>query len=116
MTLYLILHKVRGEPAFDIAQRLEAPDGSNGADPGAKEPWWIIPTSGHRAYPCWHKSLDELMWGLDAVELAYNGFAWQTFADVNPMPPDLRDHYAFSEPSSQVRQPRSKVTSDDLLI
>ena len=44
--LFLILHKVRGEPAFDIAIR----DDSMGTpeDPG---PWWIIPTSGHRAYP-----------------------------------------------------------------
>lgn len=48
--LYLILHKVRGEPAFDIAQRLQIGD----------EDGWIIPTSGHRAYPyrCWQ--LDEL--------------------------------------------------------
>jgi len=39
--LYLILHKVRGEPAFDIAQKIMI---------GEKE-GWIIPTSGHRAYP-----------------------------------------------------------------
>ena len=39
--LYLILHKVRGSPAFDIATRLPIGD----------EEGWIIPTSGHRAYP-----------------------------------------------------------------
>jgi len=39
--LYLILHKVRGEPAFDIAQKIMI-----GGEEG-----WIIPTSGHRAYP-----------------------------------------------------------------
>ena len=38
---YLILHKVRGEPAFDIAIR----------ETIAGEETWIIPTSGHRAYP-----------------------------------------------------------------
>lgn len=43
---HLILHKVRGEPAFDIAEQLE-----NG--------WWIIPTSGHRAYPYWTRPLDD---------------------------------------------------------
>jgi len=47
--LYLILHKVRGEPAFDIAQRIQIGD----------EEGWIIPTSGHRAYPYqtweWHR-------------------------------------------------------------
>lgn len=39
--LFLIAHKVRGELAFDIATMLEVGD----------EVWWIIPTSGHRAYP-----------------------------------------------------------------
>lgn len=39
--LYLIAHKVRGEPAFDIAHKLQIGD----------EEGWIIPTSGHRAYP-----------------------------------------------------------------
>jgi hypothetical protein len=39
--LYLILHKVRGEPAFDIAMKIMIGD----------EEEWIIPTSGHRAYP-----------------------------------------------------------------
>lgn len=48
--LYLIAHKVRGEPAFDIAHRLMIGD----------EEAWLIPTSGHRAYPYdWFK-LDEL--------------------------------------------------------
>lgn len=41
MSAYLILHKVRGEPAFDIAEKLMIGD----------EEGWIIPTSGHRAYP-----------------------------------------------------------------
>jgi hypothetical protein len=41
MNLYLILHKVRGEPAFDIAEKVQI----------GKEEGWIIPTSGHRAYP-----------------------------------------------------------------
>ena len=40
---YLILHKVRGEPAFDIAIKMEVEE--------LGEEWWIIPTSGHRAYP-----------------------------------------------------------------
>lgn len=44
---YLILHKVRGDPAFDIAEKLQIGD----------EEGWIIPTSGHRAYPLWAKPL-----------------------------------------------------------
>lgn len=41
---YLIAHLVRGEPAFDIAIRMDGPDEDG-------DEWWIIPTSGHRAYP-----------------------------------------------------------------
>lgn len=36
---HLILHKVRGSPALDVAEFLPEMD------------MWIIPTSGHRAYP-----------------------------------------------------------------
>ena len=48
---YLIAHKVRGEPAFDIAIKMDM-DG---------EDWWIIPTSGHRAYPYWEQPLSEIV-------------------------------------------------------
>jgi len=62
--LYLIAHKVRGQPAFDIAIQMMMEDG----------PWWIIPTSGHRAYPyAWRKLHD---WEVDAA-----------------MPASLPDHY-----------------------
>jgi hypothetical protein len=71
MILYLIAHKVRGEPAFDVAVKMEMPDG----------PWWIIPTSGHRAYPFWNMELSK------AIECD-----WQADA----MPTDLRDHYDVS--------------------
>jgi hypothetical protein len=53
---YLILHKVRGEPAFDIADQIEG--SGTESDPG---PWWIIPTSGHRAYPYQHWPM-QMMW------------------------------------------------------
>jgi hypothetical protein len=67
MTLYLIAHKVRGEPAFDIATR-EDVEG---------EEMWIIPTSGHRAYP----------------------YSWAQYEFEKMLPPgflmpdDLPDHY-----------------------
>lgn len=48
--LYLIAHKVRGEPAFDIAHKLMIGD----------EEGWIIPTSGHRAYPVAYFPLSKL--------------------------------------------------------
>jgi hypothetical protein len=59
---YLICHLVRGEPAFDIAIKQcegEAPCQPNcGCYPECKtETVWIIPTSGHRAYPFWVEPL-----------------------------------------------------------
>jgi hypothetical protein len=49
---YLILHKVRGEPALDVAERMECPicDGVGCKDCGDNGFWWITPTYGHRAY------------------------------------------------------------------
>ncbi len=68
--LFLIAHKVRGQPAFDIAT-CEAVNG---------EEHWIIPTSGHRAYPYWSVMLPELLSEAEAHV-------------VPAMPPDLPDHY-----------------------
>jgi hypothetical protein len=62
---YLIAHLVRGEPAFDVAMRMECPicHGVNGNgtplvrvgdschECDGEGFWWITPTSGHRAYP-----------------------------------------------------------------
>ncbi len=66
---YLIAHKVRGEPAFDIAVRMQCPE-CNGDDAMQMSCgecdylgyWWIVSTSGHRAYPFNSWSLDELFW------------------------------------------------------
>ena len=69
--LYLIAHKVRGEVAFDIACQMEMADG----------PWWIIPTSGHRAYPYWTCSLYELAFDANLEDV------------IQAIPPDLPDHY-----------------------
>ena len=59
--LYLIAHKVRGEAAFDVAIKMGD--------------WWIIPTSGHRAYPWAYFDIDAEMYA------------------AGPMPTDLPDHY-----------------------
>lgn len=53
MTEYhLIAHKVRGEPAFDVAHTIVAANG---------ETMWICSTSGHRAYPYWNAPITELL-------------------------------------------------------
>lgn len=75
--LYLIAHKVRGEPAFDIAQQMECPickgvgcaglhpedayEGPSCDECEALGYWWIIPTSGHRAHPIWAEPLNHFV-------------------------------------------------------
>ena len=70
---YLILHKVSGEPAFDIAIQLET-----------EEEIWIIPTSGHRAYPYQKWPLNCLILRADVVE---------TIEDIPEIPKDWPEHY-----------------------
>ncbi len=78
---YLIAHKVRGEPAFDIAIRCD--DMGTESDPG---PWWIIPTSGHRAYPYEYWLLEDLFDGSDYPHARpYNA--------LDRAPPEWPDHY-----------------------
>jgi hypothetical protein len=93
---YLILHKVRGEPVFDIADRLRCPvcePMRQGLDHGQDYAgnctscddgyWWIIPTSGHRAYPYVEWPLDSILpaGATDPDNLEY------------AIPPDWPDHY-----------------------
>jgi len=58
--LFLIAHKVRGEVAFDVAQRLTL---------GCGRGVWLIPTSGHQAWPLRWMRLDESL-AVGAEELA----------------------------------------------
>lgn len=78
-THYLILHKVRGEPAFDIAHKLQI----------GEEEGWIIPTSGHRAYPIMHWALEELIDASDYPHRSPFGYAERPLAGWS----DLPDHY-----------------------
>jgi hypothetical protein len=74
--LFLILHKVRGEPAYDIAQRMDVEQDD--------EPWYLIPTSGHRAYPY-------AKWPLEQAYKDVAGVADRLGDDTNW--PDWPDHY-----------------------
>lgn len=62
--LYLVAHKVRGEPAFDIASRMECPlcRSEGCAECDSLGFWWIIPTSGHRAYPYWWLDMNQVLY------------------------------------------------------
>jgi hypothetical protein len=96
--LYLIAHKVRGEAAFDVASKMTCPECDNEAyfTMGCVECdqlgyWWIIPTSGHRAYPYWANSLDN---AVDWEMLRINGNPIVDMPEYN-----LPDHYPTSTPT-----------------
>src|SRR6267142_5413347 len=81
--LFLIAHSVRGEAAFDVAVQMECPhcnanENVHCFDCDSLGYWWIIPTSGHRAFPYW---CDPLQWYLDEL------------CDVPPMPSGWPGHY-----------------------
>lgn len=103
--LYLIAHKVRGKPAFDVAEQMECPHCLEQGEQGCPECdglgfWWIVSTSGHRAFPWWWL---ELKWDGTALELEHGGEepAWWL---ITSMPESLPDHYitkaAPARPSS----------------
>lgn len=80
MGTHLILHKVRGNPEFDVAERLEIEG----------EEMWIISTSGHRAYPHRTWSLEDLMDTSDINSYGHHNYiGTMQFT----LPDDLEDHY-----------------------
>jgi hypothetical protein len=81
---HLILHKVRGEPAFDVAEKLQVGD----------EEGWIIPTSGHRAYPFMTWSLDDLA---DTSDINMNGYHPVPWFMSDKLPDDWPDHYECND-------------------
>lgn len=100
--LYLIAHKVRGEPAFDVAQRIDCPEcnamGCNECDELGY--WWVVPTSGHRAYPYWHTELiGTLQSAFDEQYIIKGqpGLVYDGDAHIREMPDGLQDHYACND-------------------
>lgn len=86
--LFLIAHVVRSTPTFDIAAQLPCPECHSLGCPECDEEgfWWVVPTSGHRAYPYWSQSLWDLsyMWDEDHHSV---------LKDIPPAPPGWPDHY-----------------------
>jgi len=88
--LFLILHKVRGEVAYDVAQRWLL---------GCGKEIWLIPTSGHRAYPLEYKPLAPMLAGMTGND-----------ADWDALP----DHYRPREPRgplAMLKAPWRRITS-----
>lgn len=97
--LFLIAHKVRGEPAFDVAIQMPCPHCDEGKlsaegtfeDEDCSECdglgyWWIVSTSGHRAYPARHWPLFDLYDGDCSVIDEFEEHSLDAF---NALP----DHY-----------------------
>lgn len=96
--LFLIAHKVRGTAAFDVAERMLCPlcegrswvanadtcEGFACIECNSLGYWWIIPTSGHRAYP--YATIALHMLGV---------IGWGGMEPYNPgpMPSGWPDHY-----------------------
>ncbi len=113
---FLIAHKVRGEPAFDIAEQMPCPvciEIKN--DPRLSDVvcnecegegfWWIIPTSGHRARPYWSTKLEDVL-----VECA--GDYESVIYGIEEPPPGWPDHYPVN---TSTRSPPPAQSGADLL-
>ena len=98
--LYLILHKVRGEPAFDIASRLDI--GSAGG--------WIVSTSGHRAYPYRWWNLDDLA---DVSDVNNAGYHIHPASLDHTLPSDWPDHYAQAR---EIKPVKARLPIDTELL
>lgn len=93
-TPYLICHKVRGQPAFDVAIKMQI----------GNEDGWIIPTSGHRAYPYFSQSLGEIV---------QNDVYFATIKGEGA-PDNAIDHYSAND--TRPKRSMSELTLEDLEI
>ncbi len=91
--LFLIAHRVCGEPAWDIAEVMECPECEGYGCPECDHEgnWWIVSTSGHRAYPYYNYELNYCIAHLE----------------IPNMPAELPDHY----PTRQAKPEKSSGKS-----
>lgn len=128
---YLIAHIVRGQPAFDIAERMDCPicepirqgldDGS--APIGCDECdglgfWWILSTCGYRATPYWSTRLIDVD---DTFDLTFRDHTFWIDAERGikgemsgpPLPPvDWPDLFPINDKS---HQPTTEASRPSLL-
>jgi hypothetical protein len=111
--LFLILHLVRGEPAFDIAQRCDASDGwGTTGDPA---PWWIIPTSGRRAYPYYQWQITQLWFNREYVPTLIEPLG--VYPDHYPLPLPAEPRPLKTHSESEPRRQAAATSADiDALI
>jgi hypothetical protein len=95
---HLILHLVRGEPEFGVAVPLER----------GTETWWVICSSGHRAWPFKKWPLSDLA---DTSDINYAGRHNRPIDFLDTIPADWPDHYGAAK--SWIKQ---KVAEIDLEV
>jgi len=88
--LHLVLHKVRGEATFDVAQPVKI----------GNEDGWIVPTSGHRCYPWMIWPLSQL--GIKPFDRA--------------LPPDWPDHYQVARVRETPKKPGTTSPAHDISL
>ena len=134
--LFLVAHKVRGKPAFDVAEKMVCPkckgekrhtiSGSDAADDddiscdqcGGDGYWWILSTIGHRAYPYWTCPISELHRADEHG--TYGIIDWGVVPGFGPgdPPESLRDFYTIHDRQVAVKKPQPKfddsLTLEDL--
>lgn len=106
---YLIAHRVRGEAAFDIATRMtcvicegtltkqiDTEEGGPCDECDSLGYWWIIPTSGHRAFPYWYHGPIKIEPTIEGPYLSI-----EFTCPMPPMPFDLPDHYPTASTPSR---------------
>lgn len=105
---FLVAHKVRGAPAFDVAIKMTCPichdanscgdyQGMACVECEGEGFWWIIPTSGHRAYPYFDIPIGALMHDCSEAILV------RTMDEIGTMPSSLPDHYPRNPSPSRSR-------------
>lgn len=109
---WLIAHKVRGEAAFDVATQIECAECATWqnrdqftycSECNDLKYWWIIPTSGHRAYPWWSMEFYDIFTEHEFKD--YGGCHCKSIQQsAGDMPDDLPDHYTTrAEPKAPKR-------------
>lgn len=100
---FLIAHRVRGEAAFDVAikqpcaiclgsGKRQDEDQLVCEECDGEGHWWIISTSGHRAYPWWAVELSGLYLGyIDKPTTAIPDIKWDNIPTEN-----YPDHYPIN--------------------
>lgn len=106
---FLIAHKVRGQPAFDVAIKMTI----------GEEQWWVLPTTGHRAYPFGYLPLSCLFHKDE--EYPDGGVAPVLTPSMTTAPSDLRDFYSAHDDyrgrrlSNPTSVPKQKSTLNSVL-